>query len=208
MEYTKNLKLSKPSYDDNVDVQILNNNMDILDDKVGNLPYLPLTGGMMTGDIWLNHNIGFKYGGKSELNFNKIKYIETLNIKADVFKFNDVFTIDSESVRYGNDKVLLDKETSIGEFKGYTKLSNNVIMQWGYVNPEANDRNVQHVTFTLPMPNANYNVFISKSNGISQLAPVRENSAGTTFQYTTTGFDVLCQRNNLCPAVFWFVIGG
>ena len=39
MEYTKNLNLSKPSYDDDVDVQVLNNNMDILDDKIGTLPY-------------------------------------------------------------------------------------------------------------------------------------------------------------------------
>ena len=31
MKYTKNMKLSKPSYDDDVDVQILNNNVDILD---------------------------------------------------------------------------------------------------------------------------------------------------------------------------------
>ena len=37
MEYTKNLKLSKPSYDDDVDVQVLNNNSDILDDFVANL---------------------------------------------------------------------------------------------------------------------------------------------------------------------------
>ena len=37
MEYTKNLKLSKPSYDDDVDVQVLNNNSDILDDFVTNL---------------------------------------------------------------------------------------------------------------------------------------------------------------------------
>ena len=56
MEYTKNLKLHKPSYDDDVDVQALNNNMDILDDKVGNLDYLPLTGGTMRGDIKLPYN--------------------------------------------------------------------------------------------------------------------------------------------------------
>ena len=34
MEYTQNLKLSKPSYDDDVDVQVLNNNMDILDSNI------------------------------------------------------------------------------------------------------------------------------------------------------------------------------
>ena len=34
MQYTKNLQLSKPSYDDDVDIQVLNNNMDILDNEV------------------------------------------------------------------------------------------------------------------------------------------------------------------------------
>lgn len=40
MDYTKNLKLSKPSYDDDVDIQIINKNMDILDDNISNLDYV------------------------------------------------------------------------------------------------------------------------------------------------------------------------
>ena len=74
MDYTKNLKLSKPSYEDDVDIQILNNNSDILDEKIKELldrkvdlseyvkhpelepyalkkDYLPLTGGNLTGDL-------------------------------------------------------------------------------------------------------------------------------------------------------------
>lgn len=78
MEYTKNLKLSKPSYDDDVDIQIINTNMDMLDDNISKLDYvknvqtddngltftkkdnsqiqvplnyLKLTGGNVTGDI-------------------------------------------------------------------------------------------------------------------------------------------------------------
>lgn len=77
MDYTKNLKLSKPSYDDDVDIKIINTNMDILDDNISNLDYvknvqtdnngltftkkddsqiqvplnyLPLTGGTVTGN--------------------------------------------------------------------------------------------------------------------------------------------------------------
>lgn len=77
MDYTKNLKLSKPSYDDDVDIKIINTNMDMLDDNISNLDYvknvqtdnngltftkkddsklqvplnyLPLTGGTVTGD--------------------------------------------------------------------------------------------------------------------------------------------------------------
>mgnify|MGYP006944915476 CR=1 FL=1 len=74
----KNLKLSKPSYDDDVDIQIINTNMDMLDDNISKLDYvknvqtdnngltftkkdnsqinvplnyLPLTGGDVTGDL-------------------------------------------------------------------------------------------------------------------------------------------------------------
>lgn len=40
MDYTKNLKLSKPSYDDDVDIKIINTNMDVLDDNISNLDYV------------------------------------------------------------------------------------------------------------------------------------------------------------------------
>lgn len=40
MDYTKNLKLSKPSYDDDVDIKIINTNMDMLDDNISNLNYV------------------------------------------------------------------------------------------------------------------------------------------------------------------------
>ncbi len=81
MNYTKNLKLSKPSYDDDVDIQIINTNMDMLDDNISKLDYvknvqtddngltftkkdnsqiqvplnyLKLTGGTVTGDVNIN----------------------------------------------------------------------------------------------------------------------------------------------------------
>lgn len=66
MEYTAKYKLSKPTYDDDVDIQVLNNNFDIIDSKLrsvsvsdntlhvddNNYPlnFLHLTGGTVTGD--------------------------------------------------------------------------------------------------------------------------------------------------------------
>lgn len=66
MEYTTKYKLSKPTYDDDVDIQALNKNFDIIDSKLqsvsvsdntlhvddNNYPlnFLPLTGGTVTGD--------------------------------------------------------------------------------------------------------------------------------------------------------------
>ena len=65
MEYTTKYKLSKPTYDDDVDIQVLNKNFDIIDAKLqavsvsdntlhvddNNYPlnFLPLTGGTVTG---------------------------------------------------------------------------------------------------------------------------------------------------------------
>lgn len=68
--YTNNLNLIKPGYNDDIDVAQLNNNMDVLDTQVYNVitvndnqnrrltdlenkayPYLPLTGGTVTGDL-------------------------------------------------------------------------------------------------------------------------------------------------------------
>lgn len=67
MDYTKNLKLSKPSYDDDVDIQIINTNMDIIDENINNIDlspyalkkdYLPLTGGNITGELTVqNKNV-------------------------------------------------------------------------------------------------------------------------------------------------------
>lgn len=66
MEYTTKYKLSKPTYDDDVDIQVLNKNFDIIDAKLQAvsvsdntlhvddnsypLNFLSLTGGTVTGD--------------------------------------------------------------------------------------------------------------------------------------------------------------
>lgn len=78
--YTNNLNLIKPDYDDDIDVAQLNNNSDVIDTQITNIinvndtqntniskldgrvttlenktyPYLPLTGGNLTGDLTVN----------------------------------------------------------------------------------------------------------------------------------------------------------
>lgn len=214
MEYTKNLRLSKPSYDDDVDIQVLNNNMDMLDEKVGNLPYLPLAGGTMQGNIVLPNRIGFKYGTKSELNFGKRDNKELVNVASDIFEFtckenNEVFKIASGDVYYKNDKLIRDTYTSIGDFVGYIKLSTGVTIQWGFVNPSTTDGNIQHVTLQTPMATPNYAVFISRSNYTRNIKPDQDvPSNNATFNLTRTGFDILCARSTRGQAMFWFVIGG
>lgn len=79
--YTNNLNLIKPGYDDDIDVAQLNNNSDVIDTQITNIinvndaqntniskldgrvttlenktyPYLPLTGGNLTGDLTVNN---------------------------------------------------------------------------------------------------------------------------------------------------------
>ena len=214
MEYTKNLRLSKPSYDDDVDIQVLNNNMDILDAKVGDLPYLPLDGGTMRGNIWLNQWVGLKYGNKSEFNFGNRDTKELVDVASDIFEFtckenNKVFKVDKDDAYYNGDKLIRDLGTQKQDFTGYTKLSTGLIMQWGFVNPDANDGNIQHVTLPTPMPTPNYAVQVSRSNYTQSTVPNMNTPANTaSFNCNRTGFDIICPRKDRGNAVFWFVIGG
>lgn len=224
MEKTTNYKLYKPSYDDDVDIQILNNNMDILDDNLKRnndkfKQYLPLSGGTMQGDITLPYNVGqgIKYNASNWIEFNETSFNTvkktTLSTKADRFKFytpsGKEFVIDDTGSWFGNDALIRDTLTNIEDFTGYVKLSTGVIMQWGFVNPSTSDGNIQHVTLKTPMPTPNYVVLTSRSNYTQNIKPDQDvPSNNATFNCTKTGFDILCARSSRGQAVFWFVIGG
>lgn len=224
MDYTKNYRLSKPSYDDDVDVQVLNNNMDILDDNLKRNndkfnQYLPLSGGTMQGDITLPYNVGqgIKYNASNWIEFNETSFNTvkktTLSTKADRFKFytpsGKEFVIDDTGSWFDNYALIRDTFTNIEDFAGYVKLSTGVIMQWGFVNPSTSDGNIQHVTLKTPMPTPNYVVLTSRSNYTQNIKPDQDvPSNNATFNCTKTGFDILCARSSRGQAVFWFVIGG
>lgn len=224
MEKTTNYKLYKPSYDDDVDIQILNNNMDILDDNLKRnndkfKQYLPLSGGTMQGDITLPYNVGqgIKYNASNWIEFNETSFNTvkktTLSTKADRFKFytpsGKEFVIDDTGSWFDNGALIRDTLTNIEDFTGYVKLSTGVIMQWGFVNPSTSDGNIQHVTLKTPMPTPNYVVLTSRSNYTQNIKPDQDvPSNNATFNCTKTGFDILCARSSRGQAVFWFVIGG
>lgn len=216
MEYTKNLRLSKPSYDDDVDVQVLNNNMDLLDEKVGNLPYLPLKGGKMSGDITLPFDIGLKYDGGHFLNFQQTNFsgkkLTTLAMKGDRLKYyspsGKEFVVDDTGAWWNSDMILTDAWTEIGWFSGYFKISNNLILQWGYVNPSGSNNNTQHVTLQQPMKNNQYLVLTSKSQGEGGKPSVTGGSYWLcSYNHKTTGFDILCDQTATGHTVFWLAIG-
>lgn len=222
MEYTKNLKLSKPSYDDDVDIQVLNNNMDILDEKVGNPPYLPLSGGTMQGNIKLPYNTWSglqsirsdeEYLSFNETSFNTVK-LPTLCTKSSRFKFyyndgDDAFTIDNTGAWFNNDKVVTDSYTLTGWHSGYTKLSTGMLLQWGYVNPSNSLYNVQHQTFQTPFADEHYAIVTSRSFGVDDKSGSFEGRWGSaTFNMTSTGFDIVCaQSSTYGHTEFWIAIG-
>lgn len=224
MEKTTNYKLYKPSYDDDVDIQILNNNMDILDDNLKRnndkfSQYLQLSGGTMQGSITLPYNVGqgIKYNASNWIEFNETSFNTvkktTLSTKADRFKFytpsGKEFVIDDTGSWFDNEALIRDTLTNIEDFTGYVKLSTGVIMQWGFVNPSTSDGNIQHVTLKTPMPTPNYVVLTSRSNYTQNIKPDQDvPSNNATFNCTKTGFDILCARSSRGQAVFWFVIGG
>lgn len=217
MEYTKNLRLSKPSYDDDVDIQVLNNNMDILDGKVGELPYLPLSGGTIQGNIKVPYNVGLWYNATNYLNFYNTIFNgvekDTVLLKGDRFKYSapsgKEFVVDNTGVWFDNDNVILDSYTEIGWHSGYVKLSTGLCIQWGYVNPQGSTYNVQHATFKTPMLNAQYAVVTSRSFGVDNKPTNVEMRWGSaTFNLTTTGFDIVCAEPSAYGHTeFWLAIG-
>lgn len=216
MEYTKNLNLSKPSYDDDVDVQVLNNNMDILDDKIGTLPYLPLKGGTMQGNIKFPFDIGLQYDSTHFLNFQQTNFKgttkNTLATKADRFKFccpNDhEFVVEDSGVWYNGDVLVQELSGQFSDFRGYEKLSTGLLIQWGYVTASDYDGNVQQATFLTPFTNDQYIVTVSKSNG-REGKPTYDNGAwyATTYEFTSTGFKIICDSNDTAYYWLWIAIG-
>lgn len=217
MEYTKNLKLHKPSYDDDVDIQVLNNNMDILDDKVGKLPYLPLAGGTMKGNIKLPFDIGLSYDGNHWLNFQTTTFNDvqdtTLAMKGNRLKFytpsTKEFVVDDTGAWWDKDALIRDVFSNNSEFSGVAKLSTGLLLQWGFVNPRGSTYNLQHATFKTPMASPSYAVFTSRSFYTGGLPSNRENRWGSvTFNFTTTGFDICCAEPSAYgTAEFWLAIG-
>lgn len=226
MNYTNNYNLYKPSYDDDVDVQILNQNMDILDGKLFDInkkfnQYLPLTGGKMSGNIELPYRDDIGLSGPNnigwlrffESSFKNVKS-PTIGLYSKRFKVSTddsikEFVVDDTGVWFEGNRIIQELASDVRSTTGYVKNSNGVIMQWGYVNAGSYDGNVQHVTFMTPMVEAKYLVFTSKSNYTSGYPSVLGGEYyAATCNYTSTGFDIICDSDDTSEFWFWFAIGG
>lgn len=216
MEYTKNLRLSKPSYDDDVDIQVLNNNMDMLDEKVGNLQYLPLAGGTMKGDIKLPYEIGIRYDPTTCIKFITQDNKKTVRLEGEQLSFNtptqgDGTTLyaDDDGVWYKNKSLIRDLGTDLGWHSGHAITSTGMLIQWGYVNPQGGLYNVQHATLSRPFATPQYAVVTSRSFGVDNKSNNFEGRWGSaTFNLTTTGFDIVCAEPNAYGHTeFWIAIG-
>ena len=231
MDYTKNYRLSKPSYNDDVDVQVLNNNMDILDNNLQSttnklMEYLPLTGGTMKGDIKLPYNTwaglhSTRPETDERLNdvlcfanttFNS-NSLASVVLRSNRFVYytpsDKALRVDDTGAFYDGDAIIRDSYTNIGWHSGYVKLSTGLCIQWGYVNPSGATGNVQHVTFKTPMLNPQYAVLSSRSFGTGNKSGNFEGRWGSaSFNLTTTGFDLVCAEPNAYGHTeFWLAIG-
>ena len=234
MEYTKNLKLSKPSYDDDVDIQVLNNNMDIIDNNISNgRNYLPLTGGTMSGNITLPFNVGLNYDTNHWLNFQTTNFKgvadTTLAMKGNRLKFNTPSTkefVVQDSGAYWNGKKLLTeadagtldviKESNLSYGTGYTKLNNGLLLQWGSLTPKntspglGGDNQTDEYTITLPLPFADdsYVVMVNRSNGsYNKLQDASSYQSNLTAGFTTTLFRMNALKYQYNRVIHWFAIG-
>lgn len=231
MDYTNNYKLSKPSYNDDVDVQVINNNMDILDDRLKYSndkfnQYLPLSGGTMQGDIKLPYNTQAGLQSTRSVSEDQLNDIlcfvnttlggtqsPSLFTRSDRFVFytpsDKAFYIDDTGVWFDHDKVITDSYTNIGRHAGYVKLSTGLCIQWGYVNPQGSTYNVQHATFETPMLTPQYAVVTSRSFGVdNKPSSVEMRWGSATFNLTTTGFDIVCAEPSAYGHTeFWIAIG-
>lgn len=221
MEYTANLKLFKPSYDDDVDIQVINHNMDVLDNeikKAGDIDlsqyalkkdYLPLAGGAMKGNIQLPEFIGLMFGTKSNLNFSNSNGNEILNINADKLNCNIAgkpFTIVGNSITYdGNDLIIASKGTN------FVKLSNGLAFQWGFINKPDKATWTNVITLPTPMNTNNYVVVCSRDastgSGITT-QPDRFGDYAITMSHTTTSFTLSLYQVSARSGYAWLAIGG
>lgn len=132
MEYTTKYRLSKPTYDDDVDIQVLNNNMDIIDSKLQSvsvvdntlhvddksypLNFLPLAGGNITGELTVQdkavvtiidkiigeNQTSIKYSDGTLIQYGTIDNPSTTNFKIP-FTFQIPFINDKYIVFTAND---------------------------------------------------------------------------------------------------------
>lgn len=231
MDYTNNYKLSKPSYSDDVDVQIINNNMDILDDNLKRNndkfnQYLPLSGGTMQGDIKLQYNTWAGLHSTRSVTDERLNDVvcfasttfggvqsPSVVLRSDRFTYftpsDKQLVCDDTGVFYDNEALIRDIYHANNDFSGYTKLSTGLLIQWGFVNPKGSTYNIQHATFQTPMSSSSYAVFTSRSFYTGGLPSNRENRWGSvTFNFTTTGFDICCAEPSAYgTAEFWLAIG-
>lgn len=165
MKYTTNYNLYKPDYDDTIDVDFLNKNMDVLDNQINGLDYvqnvntsdnglmfikrngdtipvpldyLPITGGNLTGDVTIKNNaVVYPIEIIDKRKATNV-FNATINENAEIAINDDYYKI----VKYSDGTMRLDACYSLQ----YSDTN-------GYAKP-----------ITFPMPFANNKLFIQCSS--------------------------------------------
>lgn len=188
--YTEHYKLTKPSYDEDIDVQVINNNMDALDNTINGLDFVQTA-----------------FTNESGLHLNK-RDGSIVDIPLDYLKLTGGNV--TGDITVNNNKVICNIDADIANDNGYAKLSNGLLLQWGTVQVLTTDSagTIKQITLPIPFANNNYTVITGKSNRAGgQVTSIAGSWWGANFDYTTTGFKSVVDHYYYQPYLNWLAIG-
>ncbi len=137
--YTEHYKLVKPSYDEDIDVQVINNNMDAIDNTINGLDFVQ---NAFTNESGLHFN---KHDGSViDVPLDYLK-LTGGNVTGDI-------TVNDAPVVYIVDTVTTDTQTSV-------KLSNGTLIQYGTIDNTGTVNIMLTYTFATPFIDSSYLVF-------------------------------------------------
>lgn len=188
--YTEHYKLVKPSYDEDIDVLDINNNMDTIDNVIHSLDFVQ---NAFTDESGLHLNK--RDGGIIDIPLDYLK-LTGGNITGDL------------TVK--DNQVISNLKADVSNDNGYVKLSNGLLLQWGTVQVLTTDTagTIKQITLPIPFANNKYTVITGKSNRTGgQVTSVAGSWWGANFDYTTTGFKSVVDHWYYQPYLNWFAIG-
>lgn len=137
--FTEHYKLVKPSYDEDIDIQVINNNMDALDNTINGLDFVQTA---FTNDSGLHLNK--RDGSIVDIPLDYLK-LTGGNVTGDI-------TVNDAPVVYIVDTVTTDTQTSV-------KLSNGTLIQYGTIDNTGTVNIMLTYTFATPFIDSSYLVF-------------------------------------------------
>lgn len=177
MKYTTNYNLYKPDYDDTIDVDFLNKNMDVLDNQINELDYVQNVNTSDKGLTFIKRNGDTIHVSLDYLPITGGDLKGDLTVKGDPLYFVIEDNIDDTNADYK----LRSVKYSDGTLKNIITLKNNI--------------STKTITFLTPFKSIDNLEAYSSRFAINNVATGQEN-VYTIAQLTTTSFQTANGANN------------